>query len=125
MKVAPSVLLLLLSVVAVRAFYLPGVAPTDYEMGELVPLKVNSLDSIRTTLPYEYYHLPFCKPEEGIVQNAESLGEYLTAVRIESSDYKLIVGKDQACRILCRTQLTNDQQKQFAKIIKKEYRVHM
>ena len=29
-----------------------------------IALKVNKLSSTKTSLPYEYYHLPFCKPEE-------------------------------------------------------------
>lgn len=65
-----------------HAFYLPGVAPTDYTKGEeLSPkvstiwffsfradrnsdhweLQVEALTSVRTQLPYEYYVLPFCR----------------------------------------------------------------
>ena len=43
------------------AFYLPGVVPKQFLAGEKVPVKVNSLTSIRTHLPYDYYKLPFCK----------------------------------------------------------------
>ena len=44
------------------AFYLPGVAPQQYENFEAVDMKVNKLTSIKTQLPYEYYALPFCQP---------------------------------------------------------------
>ena len=44
------------------AFYLPGVAPQQYENFETVDMKVNKLTSIKTQLPYEYYALPFCQP---------------------------------------------------------------
>ena len=50
------------------AFYLPGVAPRDYVMGEQVALKVNALDSTHTQLPYDYYSLPFCKPDQIMVR---------------------------------------------------------
>ena len=40
------------------AFYLPGVAPHEYEEGEEVLLKVNKMTSSRTQLPYDYYDLP-------------------------------------------------------------------
>jgi hypothetical protein len=96
--------LLLLVVLYCRSalgFYLPGVAPHEYQDGDPVSerrifrrgcasppsrqqrsqstgavssplrlvaaqiaLKVNKLSSTKTSLPYEYYHLPFCKPEK-------------------------------------------------------------
>ncbi len=45
-----------------HSFYLPGVAPQQYENFESVAMKVNKLTSIKTQLPYEYYALPFCQP---------------------------------------------------------------
>ena len=59
----------------VNSFYLPGVAPHEYEFGESVKIKVNKLDSVLTQLPYNYYDLPFCKPSGGVKQDAENLGE--------------------------------------------------
>jgi transmembrane 9 superfamily protein 2/4 len=32
--------------------------------GDPLALKVNKLSSIKTQLPYEYYSLPFCRPEK-------------------------------------------------------------
>ena len=40
----------------------PSVAPKEYNDGDKVDLKVNSLTSIKTHLPYDYYGLPFCTP---------------------------------------------------------------
>lgn len=57
-----SLALLLLAALRLgNAFYLPGVVPKQFMPGEKVPVKVNSLTSIRTHLPYDYYKLPFCK----------------------------------------------------------------
>ena len=42
-----------------RAFYLPGVAPIDYERDDLVYVKVNKLSSAVTQMPYDYYSLPY------------------------------------------------------------------
>ena len=42
---------------AARAFLLPGIAPHDYQPGERVWLKVNSLTSSKTQVPYEYYRV--------------------------------------------------------------------
>ena len=70
-----------------NAFYLPGVAPQDFEREDLVNLKVNSLTSMKSHLPRDYYtDLPFCKPTV-IMSSAENLGEVLrylalTALRL-------------------------------------------
>ena len=41
------------------SFYLPGVAPRDFKDGDVVDLKVNSITSFMTKLPYKYYSLKF------------------------------------------------------------------
>jgi len=51
-------------------------------------LKVNKLSSVKTQLPYEYYSLPYCRPEK-IVPFAENLGEVLRGDRIENSLYQV------------------------------------
>ena len=85
-----------------QGFYLPGVAPQDYAkachcveyacialymlgfsrtdrtlclalQGDKVVLKVNKLTSTKTQLPYEYYSMPYCRPEK-IMPSAENLG---------------------------------------------------
>lgn len=56
--------------------------------GDKVVLKVNKLTSIKTQLPYEYYSIPFCRPEN-IVSSAENLGEVLRGDRIENSPYEV------------------------------------
>ena len=97
-----TVWLLLALVLPCAGFYLPGVAPIEYEKGHKVDLKVNKLTSTKTQLPYEWcgtppqprpsklrgrrasalcrYSLPFCKPEE-VVNQAENLGEVCPALR--------------------------------------------
>ena len=53
--------------------------------GEKFSLKVNKLMSVKN-LPYEYYSLPYCRPEK-IVSSAENLGAVLRGDRIENSAY--------------------------------------
>lgn len=82
------VALVLLTWTAVsQAFYLPGVAPQDFKKKDVIYLKVNKLSSIRNQLPYEYYSLPYCRPDK-IVPSAENLGEVLRGDRIENSLYQ-------------------------------------
>ncbi len=78
--------MVLISAVAVSGFYLPGVAPRDYAEQELVEMKVNKLDSTVTQLPYDFYSLPFCQPDN-IEASAENLGEVMSGDRIENSAY--------------------------------------
>jgi transmembrane 9 superfamily protein 2/4 len=94
------------------AFLLPGVAPHDYQPGERVWLKVNSLTSAKTQVPYEYYRvrsfLPpkpppldldetshasppaqfnFCKPRK-VFAAKENFSEFLSGDRIHNSPYQ-------------------------------------
>ena len=54
---------LLLQLGSVRSFYVPGVAPIDFQIEEKLDIKAVKMTSSKTQLPYEYYSLPMCKPE--------------------------------------------------------------
>jgi transmembrane 9 superfamily protein 2/4 len=88
----------LLASVTVQGFYLPGVAPQDYARDDIVNLKVNKLSSTKTQLPYEYYSLPYCRPDP-IVNSAENLGEVLRGDRIENSLYQIEIRLDEQCKV--------------------------
>ena len=102
---------LLLIAAPSSAFYLPGVAPTDYHLGERVPLNVNSLTpaqslndaQLRSVISYDYYYAPlhFCQPEGGPRPVRESLGSILFGDRISTSPFELHMGKDETCKSLC------------------------
>ena len=51
---ATAIRVLLAAVLPCAGFYLPGVAPIEYEKGHKVDLKVNKLTSTKTQLPYEW-----------------------------------------------------------------------
>merc|ERR1712137_114303 len=113
--------LLLISYVA--AFYLPGVSPVEYFDAEEVPLKVNKMVSSRTQIPYPYYSLNFCKPEE-IKDVVENLGEILMGDKIENSPYVIEAGVSVPCKVLCQVHLTPQDSKLFSKRIQQEYRIN-
>ena len=85
---AVGALVLLVWGCAQASLYLPGVSPNDFENGEPVSLKVNKLSSTRTHLPYDYYSLPFCRPEK-IINDSENLGEILSGDKIHNSPFKV------------------------------------
>ncbi|KAG6528302.1 hypothetical protein ZIOFF_010454 [Zingiber officinale] len=84
-------------------FYLPGSYPHEYPVGEVLSVKVNSLTSIETELPFSYYSLPFCRPQEGIKDSAENLGELLMGDRIENSPYQFKMFTNDSEVFVCRT----------------------
>ena len=51
-----------------------------------IPMFVNKIWSAKTQLPFNYYSLPFCKPEK-IETERENLGQILVGDRIQNSDY--------------------------------------
>lgn len=112
-----------LALSAVDAFYLPGVSPREYAEGERVEIRVHKLSSPRTHLPYDYYSLPFCKPET-LVKQAENLGEVLHGAMIQNSPYEIFMGKSEF-RVACRVQLTKMQRVNLAQRVRQDYRVHM
>ncbi|XP_043706856.1 transmembrane 9 superfamily member 8-like [Telopea speciosissima] len=105
-------------------FYLPGVAPEDFEKGDLLQVKVNKLSSTKTQLPYSYYSLPYCRPKK-IIDNAENLGEVLRGDRIENSPYMFKMREPQMCNVVCRLTLDENSAKAFKEKIDDEYRVYM
>lgn len=78
-----------------QALYLPGVAPIDYDLGDNVPLFVNTLSPMSTqqksVISYDYYdeRFHFCVPEGGAKKQAESLGSVLFGDRIFTSPFKV------------------------------------
>ncbi|KAG2335100.1 hypothetical protein Bca52824_006280 [Brassica carinata] len=118
------VFLLMLFIHAAHSFYLPGVAPQDFEKGDELKVKVNKLSSIKTQLPYSYYSLPFCQPKK-IVDSTENLGEVLRGDRIENAPYSFKMREAQMCNVLCRVTLDDKTAKAFKEKIDDEYRVNM
>ena len=72
----------------------PGTRAGGKTQDDIVNLKVNKLTSTKTQLPYEYYSLPYCRPDP-IVNSAENLGEVLRGDRIENSLYQIEIRLDE------------------------------
>ncbi|EEC84006.1 hypothetical protein OsI_30213 [Oryza sativa Indica Group] len=124
---AAALALLLLLIAAASptaAFYLPGVAPNDFQKKDPLQVKVNKLSSTKTQLPYSYYSLPFCKPDT-IVDSAENLGEVLRGDRIENSPYVFEMREPKMCQIVCKATISDKQAKELEEKIEDEYRVNM
>lgn len=98
---AAFIYLLLVSNIC-NGFYLPGTYMHTYATGEVLNVKVNSLTSIETELPFSYYSLPYCQPQGGIKKSAENLGELLLGDQIDNSPYRFKMNVNESL-FLCTT----------------------
>lgn len=101
----------------------------NFHQNSPVEIKAVKLTSSRTQLPYEYYSLPFCKPDN-IVYKAENLGEVLRGDRIVNTMYTVLMNLDKKCEVLCKKpddpiKLSVDESKLLAERIQEEYYVHL
>lgn len=110
----PISLVLLLFSSAAHSFYLPGITPTNYRQGDAVELNVNHLTpaeggrdgTTKSVFAFDYYHhsFQFCRPEDGVKDQSESLGSILFGDRIQTSPFKLKMGVNQTeCMAVCDT----------------------
>ncbi|XP_075490277.1 LOW QUALITY PROTEIN: transmembrane 9 superfamily member 11-like [Primulina tabacum] len=86
-----------------QGFYLPGSYPHNYGIGDFLNVKVNSLTSIETEMPFSYYSLPFCTPKRAVKDSAENLGELLMGDRIENSPYRFKMYENESDIFLCQS----------------------
>jgi len=122
-------LLLLASVVPVNAFfYIPGTTAKSFEDGQIVNVTVNSLRSLATVVPYDYYRLPFCRPATTYLWG-ESIGQILAGDKMESSLYQFPMRVNQSCvRLPCEASNADEVKSRADEIktfIEQGYRGHM
>ncbi|CAI4579610.1 CEQ_1a_G0035200.mRNA.1.CDS.1 [Saccharomyces cerevisiae] len=132
-----QLLLLYFFVSTVKAFYLPGVAPTTYRENDNIPLLVNHLtpsmnyqhkdedgnnvsgDKENFLYSYDYYYnrFHFCQPEK-VEKQPESLGSVIFGDRIYNSPFQLNMLQKKECESLCKTVIPGDDAKFINKLIK-------
>ena len=85
------------------AFYLPGIAPVDYEEGAKAEVLAARLTSAKNKVPYDIYSLPLCKPPAGLPRNKRhlSLGQVLVGERAQPTDFEFNVLVPTTCKVLC------------------------
>lgn len=114
-----------------QGFYVPGVAPVEFDLKQTIEVKAVKMTSTKTQIPYEYYSLQFCLPKNGtIVYKTENLGEVLRGDRIVNTPYEVSMGQNVNCKLLCNRKNTpmNWDRLESAKVaerIKHEYFVHL
>jgi len=87
-----------------EAFYVPGVAPTDFHKSEDIAVRAVKMTSAHTQLPFEYYSMQFCKPKDGVViYSSENLGQIIRGERIVNTPYTIKMAENNECSVLCNT----------------------
>ncbi|KAJ1730233.1 hypothetical protein LPJ61_003123 [Coemansia biformis] len=105
------------------AFYIPSLSPTTFKVGDVVPLFVNRVFSEHVPLPFAYYDLPFvCRPET-VHRPWLNLGEVLRGDRIASSDYRLVMGHNSTCQVLCTKTLDAAASREAKRFVEQDYLV--
>ncbi|CAL9071227.1 unnamed protein product, partial [Musa textilis] len=108
-----------------HAFYLPGSYMHTYSQGETIPVKVNSLTSFETELPFSYYSLPYCQPQDGIKKSAENLGELLMGDQIDNSPYLFHVNVNESFYLCTTNPLSEREVKLLKQRTRDLYQVNM
>lgn len=104
----------------------PGVSPEEFRTGASIPLLVDTVSSRRTQLPFEYYKLPVCTPEETKYKGKrKNLGERLMGnAKVKLSPYDITVGKDVQCTTLCSKQFDFKTMRRMKKLIARDYTIN-
>ncbi|KAL9678314.1 hypothetical protein QQ045_016157 [Rhodiola kirilowii] len=117
--------LIALSARVCEGFYLPGSYMRTYSTRDEIYAKVNSLTSIETELPFNYYSLPYCEPVGGVKKSAENLGELLMGDQIDNSPYRFRMNVNESV-YLCTTSPLNEGQVKLLKQRSRDlYQVNM
>eukprot|EP01113_Clastostelium_recurvatum_P047774 TRINITY_DN857_c0_g1_i1.p1 TRINITY_DN857_c0_g1~~TRINITY_DN857_c0_g1_i1.p1 ORF type:complete len:600 (+),score=185.13 TRINITY_DN857_c0_g1_i1:51-1850(+) len=96
-----------------------------WEQGDLVPFYVNNIGPYSNpTETYEYYSLPFCKPDV-IKKKPTRLGERIEGYKAMTAKYDLPFGKSFTDEKLCEPSLTAEQVNEFREAILEYYYFEM
>ncbi|CAH8666822.1 unnamed protein product [Heterobilharzia americana] len=104
----------------------PGVTPNEFSKGELIEVKAVKLTSYVTQLPYEYYKLPFCRPEHLIEYPPENIGEILRGDRVVNTPFSIKMAENRGCSQVCPpVKLSSNDAISLRLFILNQYSVHL
>ncbi|EXJ57476.1 hypothetical protein A1O7_07824 [Cladophialophora yegresii CBS 114405] len=117
-------------------FYLPGVSPSSYSLGDSIELYVNTLtpaisrhdEQIHAVVGFDYYHpgFHFCQPTGGPQSVRESLGSIIFGDRIKTSPFELRIGVNETCKIACKGEAWDEKSTKFVnRRIEEAYNVEL
>jgi transmembrane 9 superfamily protein 2/4 len=114
-----------------EGFYLPNMEAVPYKASEEVTLMANVLRSNQEMVPFEYYHLPFCKPDPTKMKvKPESMGELLVGDKMQTSPYTVKMKENVGCAMATQCSAANqkkvrEQLPLLTEFIDNAYRGHL
>lgn len=99
------------------AFYLPGIAMKDYASGEPIEVLANRLTSPVSTIPYGFYTIPFCRPEEMLRSHPVNLGQLLVGERAYPTVFNISMKQNAKCRLLCTLDFNDILGKEYLRLL--------
>lgn len=123
MRSSAVTLALALALRSAEAIHWPGFGHGQYAVGEVLPLRVAKLWSMRTQVPFSFYSLAQCSPAV-LTPSAENLGEVLHGDRILNAPWDLRL-REPRFLALCRISLDPSERAEWVERIRDEYRAHL
>ncbi len=94
-----------------------------HKVNETLIIITDTIKSISNRIPYDYYYLNLCAPEEKkLVQ--DNLGEILQSSRKYETNYKINMFQNEYCKILCKKNFTSNVANRFKFFILKKYSIN-
>eukprot|EP00172_Hildenbrandia_rubra_P003789 Plantae.Rhodophyta-Hildenbrandia_rubra.ctg6534.p1 GENE.Plantae.Rhodophyta-Hildenbrandia_rubra.ctg6534~~Plantae.Rhodophyta-Hildenbrandia_rubra.ctg6534.p1 ORF type:complete len:648 (-),score=80.01 Plantae.Rhodophyta-Hildenbrandia_rubra.ctg6534:3726-5669(-) len=120
-------LLLLHLLTPTTPFYLPGIAPINYDKGTPLQIMANKLTSPKNQLPYDYYSLDMCGSDNPLNKKSKpvNLGQVLMGERMKPTEYKLRMGESMDCEVLCVREWDKRMVRKVRKRIHEQYSVRL
>ena len=106
----------------VWALGLTHAAPMEYLPGDNVTVVVDSITSVETAIPYDYYSFMPCRPLE--VGSAKNLGEVLWWGSMQPSCFAMQMKRDITCAKVCTTVSERPSLEKLQHLIDSGYRSH-
>jgi transmembrane 9 superfamily member 2/4 len=111
---------------------LPGISPVDYARGAELDIFALNLVSQTIKLPFDYFSLPFCKPDKRNVERVRSartdqlaLGQILMGERARLTAFHLRMLENETCAQLCTQDFSSSDIALLAKRIVENFRVRL
>ena len=94
-----------------------------HKINETLIITTDTIKSISNRIPFDYYYLNLCAPEEKkLVQ--DNLGEILQSSRKYETNYKINMFQNEYCKILCKKTFTSNVANRFKFFILKKYSIN-
>ena len=92
----------------------------SYKNGEKINLISGTVNSFKTQIPFDYYYLDICAPED-VVLIPSNLGEILLSGKSYQTGFELSINESKIGQLLCNKKISKTAFKRINNLIHKEY----